>query len=141
MGSDVIPAKNWAKLYVGVLNELCSRNQKLLESLVGKNISRATRIDLLHADKSHRMTAPYALENGLAIETNLSASDIVKKIRTLLDLYNIPDDSLEAIYHKRDKDATASATRGENRSMPKWVPQFTAQVTQILEGHRSLQSL
>ena len=137
VGSDIVPIKNWTKLYVGVVNELCIRNPELLESLVGKNISGATRIDFLHADESHRMTAPYALENGLVIETNLSASDIVKKIRTLLDLYNIPYGSLAVIYHKRNKNATTFTTRDKNHSTPKWVPQFTAQVTQILEGHYS----
>ena len=29
-GSDAVPIKNWTKLYVGIVNELCSRNSKLL---------------------------------------------------------------------------------------------------------------
>lgn len=78
-GSEAVPIKNWTKLYVSVVNELCSRDPRLLESLVGKNISGATRMDLLYANESHRMTAPYNLDSGLVIETNLSASDIVKK--------------------------------------------------------------
>ena len=133
-GSDAVPIKNWTKLYVGIVNELCSRNSKLLESLVGKNISGATRIDFLHEDESYRMTAPYVLENGLVIETNLSATDIVKKIRTLLDLYNIPYDSLAVLYHKRNKNAVPPTA---NRLTSRWMPQFTEQVTQILEAHYS----
>lgn len=133
-GSDAVPIKNWTKLYVGIVNELCSRNSKLLESLVGKNISGATRIDFLHEDESYRMTAPYVLENGLVIETNLSATDIVKKIRTLLDLYNIPYDSLAVLYHKRNKNAVPPTA---NRLTSRWMPQFTEQVTKILEAHYS----
>jgi len=134
-GSDAVPIKNWTKLYVNVVIELCSKNPRLLESLVGKNISGATRMDLLYADESHRMTAPYILENGLVIETNLSASDIVKKIRILLDLYGIPYDSLTIIYHKRDKNETSASSGSEGRPTPIWAAQYAAQVTQILENH------
>ena len=134
-GSDAVPIKNWTKLYVSIVNELCSRDPRLLESLVGKNISGAARMDLLYADESHRMTAPYNLENGLVIETNLSASDIVKKIRILLDLYVIPYDSLAIIYHKRGKNETTASSRAEGSSTSIWVPQYTSQITQILKGH------
>lgn len=136
-GSDAVPIKNWTKLYVSVVNELCSRDPRLLESLVDKNISGATRMDLLYANESHQMTTPYSLDSGLVIETNLSASDMIKKIRVLLDLYGIPYDSLAIIYHKRDKNETTASTRPEDSSMPMWVPQYTAQVTQILENHYS----
>ena len=136
-GSDAVAIKNWTKLYVNVVNELCSRDPRLLESLVGKNISGATRMDLLYANESHRMTAPYNLECGLVIETNLSASDIVKKIRILLDLYDIPYDSLAIIYHKRVKNGTTASTRTKDSSMSMWVPQYAAQVTRILENHYS----
>lgn len=136
-GSDVVPIKNWTKLYVSVVNELCNRDPRLLESLVGKNISGATRMDLLYTDESHRMTAPYNLENGMVIETNLSASDIVKKIRILLDLYDIPYDSLSIIYHRHGKNETTASPGAESNSTPIWVPQYTTRVIQILERHYS----
>lgn len=102
-GSKAVVVKNWTKLYVAVVNELCDRDRNLLKTLIGKNISGAKRIDFLHKEDSHKMTAPYLLKNGIAIETNLSASDIVKKIRTLLSLYNISCDKLIIGYHKREK--------------------------------------
>ncbi|MEI3119394.1 MAG: hypothetical protein V8S86_00040 [Eubacteriales bacterium] len=133
-GSEAIPIKNWTKLYVGVVNELCLRNPELLESLVGKNISGGRRVDFLKADQLYQMTAPHVIESGLVIETNLSATDIIKKIRALLDLYNIPYDSLAIFYHKRNQ-APISATT--SHSTLTWIPQFTKQVTQILKEHYS----
>lgn len=136
-GSEKVLVKNWTKLYVGIVNELCERNPGLLEAFVGKNINSATRIDVLRAEDSERMTAPYFLKNGLVIETNLSATDIVKKIRTLLDLCEIPYEQLLVVYHKRDKGLEASDKESQSDPMPLWEPKYSEQVAQILVNYYS----
>ncbi len=136
-GLDAVPVKNWTKLYVNVLNELCRRDSELLKSLVGKNISGATRIDFLNSDESLQMTAPCILNNGLAVETNLSASDIVRKIRVLLDIYGIPYSSLMIIYHKRDKKTTENTLIDGEHPSHKWLPKYTEPVRRVLEKHYS----
>lgn len=136
-GEDAVPVKNWTKLYVGIVRELCNRNSILLNSLIGKNISGAARSDFLEESNAYLMTAPYALGNGLIIETNLKASDIVKKIRALLDKYGINYESLKIAYHKRDadKEETDSYSKTEACLAGTWTAHYTEDIVKILEEH------
>ncbi len=59
---DAVPVKNWTKLYVGIVRELCNRNSGLLNSLIGKNISGATRIDFLNESDAYLMQHHMRLE-------------------------------------------------------------------------------
>lgn len=134
---DAVPVKNWTKLYVGIVRELRNRNSALLNSLIGKNISGATRIDFLNESDAYLMTAPYALENGLVIETNLKASDIVKKIRALLDLYSIKYESLKISYHKRNfvEGEAENSSNVDTCLESIWKAHYTEDISKLLEEH------
>lgn len=136
-GEDAVSVKNWTKLYVGIVKELCNRNSALLNSLIGKNISGAERVDFLEESDDYLMTAPYALENGLVIETNLKASDIVKKIRALLDLYDIKYESLKILYHKRvaNKGETDNSSNVDTCLGSTWMAHYTENIVRLLEEH------
>lgn len=136
-GSKAVVVKNWTKLYVAIVNKLCDRDGNLLKTLIGTNISGANRIDFLPKEDSHKMTAPYLLENGIAIETNLSASDIVKKIRTLLSLYNISCDKLIIGYHKRKKQVDGGKPMNNSTVAPENSPalMYRDGITNILESY------
>lgn len=134
---DAVPVKNWTKLYVGIVKELCNRDSTVLNSLIGKNISGATRIDFSDEGDAYLMTAPYALENGLVIETNLKASDIVKKIRVLLDLYGIKHESLKISYHKKsagEKEAEKSSNTDACLEST-WTAHYAEDISRLLEEH------
>lgn len=133
-GEEAALAKNWTKLYVEIVNYLCKKNSKILMTLLGKNISGATCIDLVKIEDSHKMIAPYSLENGLAIETNLSASDIVKKIRSLLNLYQIDYGALKIAYHKRERNISSTSKEPKDRIC---TGIYTSNIVRILESHYS----
>lgn len=134
---DAVLVKNWTKLYVGIVNKLCNRNPALLNSLIGKNISGASRIDFLDESDACLMKAPYALENGLVIETNLSASDIVKKIRTLLDLCGINYEALKILYHKKniEKGEMGNFSNVDTYLESAWTDYYMEGIVKILEEH------
>lgn len=134
---NVVFVKNWTKLYVRIVKELYNRNSVLLNSLIGKNISGATRIDFLDESDAYLMTAPYAIGNGLVVETNLRASDIVKKIRALLDLYGIVYESLKISYHKRNmvEGGAEDASNADTCLEDGWKAHYTESVSKLLEEH------
>ena len=134
---DAVPIKNWTKLYVGIVRKLCNRNSALLSSLIGKNINGATRIDFLDESDAYLMTAPYTLKSGLVIETNLRATDIIKKIRVLLDLYGIKYESLKISYHKMNS-AEGEAENSSNVDTcleNTWKARYTEDISKLLEEH------
>jgi len=57
-----------------------------------------TTSDIVYISEKHKMFAPKAFADDLYIETKLSASDTVRKIKRLLDLCNIDYKNITIVY-------------------------------------------
>lgn len=95
---------NWAKLYIRLMNCLTDDYPHILDVNNLSCFGRTGRIDYGIGDVVNSMTAPKQLENGCWIETNYSSTDIVKKIRFILELCNVNFENIEIHY------STAEAT-------------------------------
>ena len=91
---------NWSQLYIKVLGVLYSKFHDVILSLYGKNINGNGRIEIY--DDSNVMVAPKEFAPNLFVETNISATDIIKKIHYLIDLCGIDYDSLIIYYQKKE---------------------------------------
>lgn len=91
---------NWTQLYVKVLVCLSEDYPDEFLRMYNTNISGGQRIDFGTQKASEKMNAPKKVSNNFYVETNLSATDIVTKIRVLLDRCNIDYENLEIYYIK-----------------------------------------
>jgi len=75
---------NWTDLYVKLFKQLHTDNADIIP--VGQSFSQGGRPDFGHAEG---MTAPKNIVDDYYLETNISATDIVKKIAVLIDICSI----------------------------------------------------
>ena len=89
---------NWSKLYVKLVNCLADDYPHIFDVNNRSCFGKTGRIDYGIGDVVNSMTAPKQLENGCWIETNYSSTDIVKKIRFILELCNVDFENVEIHY-------------------------------------------
>ena len=95
---------SWKKLYVEVLQCLVEDYPDEINKLKGKSIGSGTRIDIGNWEHSLSMTAPRMFETNLYVETNLNATNILDKIKHLLDLCRIEAENLVVAYSMKDNE-------------------------------------
>lgn len=99
---------NWTQLYVCFMNCMAEDYPHVLDANAVFSFGKKLRVDYGSGDAVQTMTVPKELENGCWIETNYSSTDIVKKIRFVLELCNVDFENVEIRYCTVD--ASKSAT-------------------------------
>lgn len=92
---------SWTQLYVQVVNCLLDDYPNVLYSYINCNIGGQGRFDFADEIGMSNMTAPKKVQDNFYLETNISATEIVRKIKNLLDLCNVDCENLEVYYQKR----------------------------------------
>lgn len=87
---------SWKRLYQKVLTYIYEDYPDKIKQLVGKCIGAGTRVDI--AESEDDMIAPRKFADNLYVETNLNASNIIDKIRHLLDYCMIDYENLVVAY-------------------------------------------
>lgn len=88
----------WKRLYVEVLQCLVEDYPNEIFDLKGKNIGSGTRVDIGDWKHSLLMMDPRMFEPNLYVETNLNVTNILDKIKHLLDLCKVDDENLVIAY-------------------------------------------
>lgn len=91
---------SWKDLYVKMVQTLIDDYPHVFEGLKEKNISSGQRIDF--SENANVLRAPKLIKENYYAETNLSAHDIVKHIKQLLDMCNIDYENLIIVYKQKD---------------------------------------
>lgn len=107
---------NWTQLYVKVLVCLSEDYPDEFLRMYNTNISGGRRIDFGSPKASDKMNAPKKVSDNFYVETNLSATDIVMKIRLLLDRCNVDYENLEIRYIKIESMQCTEPSLVENAS-------------------------
>lgn len=99
---EEISVNTWTDLYVSLFATIYEDYPHIFG--VGMSFSKNKgRIDLLPADVAETMIAPKPVSGtSFMLETNLSASDIVSKIKFILDLCSVDFDNVVIKYRKKD---------------------------------------
>lgn len=102
---------SWTDLYVSFFATIQEDYPHIFRA--GMSFSRNNgRIDLMQANDADAMLAPKPVPGtSYVLETNLSASDIVGKIKSILDLCSVDFDNIVIKYRK--KDATPRSKQSE----------------------------
>ena len=109
---------NWTQLYVKVLVCLSEDYPDEFLQMYNTNISGGRRIDFGTQKVSEKMNAPKKVSDNFYVETNLSATDIVTKIRFLLDRCNVDYENLEVYYIKLESTQHTDPSPYENTPKP-----------------------
>lgn len=89
---------SWKQLYQRVLSSLYEDYPTKIEQLVGKCIGDGTRVDIDKTERIYNMIVPRKFANNLYVETNLNATNIIDKIRHLMDYCMIDYENLIVAY-------------------------------------------
>lgn len=117
-GDEQTDITNWTQLYVKVITCLLEDYPDELLRMYNTNISGGRRIDFGTQKASEEMNAPKEVRDNFYVETNLSATDIVMKIRTLLDMCNVDYENLEIYYIKLESTQHVEPELMENAPVP-----------------------
>lgn len=86
---EAYDVENWTELYVQTVNCLQKRYPDEIQSLIGKSIGSRGRIDITNEKGADELIVPKKIGTGLYLETNYSASEIIIKIRQLMDICEV----------------------------------------------------
>lgn len=92
---------NWSQAYVRVVKVMFDDYPEIFKRMLNKNIAGHGRIDFADENNVRYMVAPKIVSENFFVETNLSATDIVSKIRMILTLCNVDHENLVITYTKR----------------------------------------
>ncbi len=117
-GEEQAKVNSWTQLYVQVAKCLMYDYPDVLRLYTNRNIDGQGRCDFADEARISSMTAPKKVQDNFYLETNISATDIVGKIKKLLDLCNVDYENLEVYYQKRGSIAprTVSTPRADNHT-------------------------
>ena len=108
-GDEQTDIATWKQLYVAVLGCLSEDYPTEFSRMCSTNISGGRRIDFGTQEMSKGMSSPKKVHDNLYAETNLSATDIVTKLRIILDRCNVDYENLEIYYMKPQESAQRTA--------------------------------
>ncbi len=98
-GENLIVGNTWAKLYVAVISKIYFKFQDYFIPGMSFSDKNGSRMDFCNKFRVHQMVRPVEIENTfLYLESNLSARDIIRKIKYVLDLCNIDYNDVEIKY-------------------------------------------
>lgn len=117
---EISCSSSWKALYVDVLRALSIDYPHVFN----KNLSFGHRKGPEFGDKNaaEQMIAPAEVNNSLYAETNYSSTDIVKRIRQLLDLCNVDYENLIIFYNQDLSLTTQTESQSEEvHNVTEWI--------------------
>lgn len=116
----------WAQLYTQVLICLCEDYPDEFLRICNTNISGGRQIDFGTQRASEKMEMPEKVYDNFYVETRLSATDIVTKIRILLDRCNVDYENLAICYKQLNLTKQTKTPVSEMPAMKSNVPSAAA---------------
>lgn len=100
--------RNWTDAYTALFTVLWREHRSTLAAYIGKNLVGGNRMDLGVGGMFNNMNAPKTITDDydgdkVFIETDLSAKDIVSRIKRVLEICHVPFDDVEIIYTKKEE--------------------------------------
>ena len=106
-----INISSWTDLYIKIMREFIDEFPSRL--LPGINFFSGERVDLGTSYHLDSMRAPKTLTDTLYLETNLSATDIVKKLKSVMELCDVNFSNLTIYYLKKDNSSSNETSSSE----------------------------
>ena len=105
----VKPESSWKGLYVDACKSLLDDYPDVFTRLKAESLHGLGKTWLVDTENLHLLAVPKQLEEGLFVETNRSASDLVKNLKWLLDECSVDYENVIITYTSKDEKKEASA--------------------------------
>lgn len=116
---EVVSVDSWAEAYTRTVSFLLEDYPKTIRALSNQVVAGKSHSDFADAIGAQEMIAAKKVADDVFVETNLSANDIVGKIRYILDLCNIDYENLIIRYTRKESSVAASEAQHEVRNESK----------------------
>ena len=114
---ETIQVSSWRMLYMSVVKCLLRDYPDKILSLKNGSITRSGAIDICDSKSVYRLRTAGKLSDDLYIEVNLSAKNIAKKIKYLLDMCHVPYSDLVIRLKKNDPNAPKEQIKPEKKKV------------------------
>lgn len=98
-GKKMLRPSVWKDVYVCVIAALYEKHPDIFNSM--QSFPRSRRIEFAKPQDADRMLSPKLVSDSLCVETNFSATDFIKRLKTLLTMCEESHASLKITYEKR----------------------------------------
>lgn len=105
---EVKPESSWKGLYVDACKSLLDDYQDIFTRLKAESLHGSGKTWLVDAENLHLLAVPKQLEEGLFVETNRNAFDLVKNLKWLLDECSVDYENVVITYTNKDGKKEAS---------------------------------
>lgn len=105
---EVKPESSWKGLYVDACKSLLDDYPDIFTRLKAESLHGSGKTWLVDAENLHLLAVPKQLEEGLFVETNRNASDLVKNLKWLLDECSVDYENVVITYTNKDGKKEAS---------------------------------
>lgn len=98
-GKELLRPSVWKDVYVCVIAALYEKHPDIFNAM--QSFPGSKRIEFAKPQDADRMLSPKLVSDSLCVETNFSATDFIKRLKTLLTMCEESYDSLKITYEKR----------------------------------------
>lgn len=98
-GKKLLRPSVWKDVYVCVIAALYEKHPDIFNSM--QSFPGSRRIEFAKPQDADRMLSPKLVSDSLCVETNFSATDFIKRLKTLLTMCEESHASLKITYEKR----------------------------------------
>lgn len=98
-GKKMLRPSVWKDVYVCVIAALYEKHPDIFNSM--QSFPGSRRIEFAKPQDADRMLSPKLVSDSLCVETNFSATDFIKRLKTLLTMCEESHASLKITYEKR----------------------------------------
>jgi len=116
---ETIQVSSWRMLYMSVVKCLLRDYPDKILSLKNGSITRSGAIDICDSKSVYKLRTAGKLSDDLYIEVNLSAKNIAKRIKYLLDICNVSYSDLVIKLKKDDPNAPKEQQKSEKTDLTK----------------------
>lgn len=113
---ETVSVDNWTQAYVQAIKFLLEDYPGTFSGLLNKSINGHGRIDFTDGNGLKHMYAAKMIGENLYLETNHSATDIVSRIRKILDICNVDYENLAIRYTKKETKLSAPEEQRKPKS-------------------------
>lgn len=102
---------SWKQLYVEVMKRLLEDYPDIISQYINRHLGNGNRPDFADEIHSSNMKAPRKVTDDFYIETNFDASDIVNKLKRILDICLVDYENLTVSYVRNSGEKTVAETQ------------------------------
>lgn len=114
-GDIISEASSWRKLYVDFMKVIYEDYPHVIDEIAGRITTGSSVPLVIRIEDLSLAKVPGQFANGLYVEMNRSANDIMQNIKKILDLCNVDYENIEVEYARKQDADTSDANKNSKK--------------------------